>query len=150
METIHFYKTRDTYGQFSNFLDAPIIIDGVRWLTSEHFFQAAKFSPTDPEWAESIWASGTAGMAANKGRSRAHPLRPDWEEAKDGIMYLALLAKFTQYRILREILLNTGDAILVEHTSNDRYWGDGGDGSGKNMLGKLLMKVREVLSEVRV
>ena len=46
---------------------------------------------------------------------------------------------------IRSILLGTGDATLVEHTENDAYWGDGGDGSGKNMLGKILMRVRERL-----
>jgi ribA/ribD-fused uncharacterized protein len=46
---------------------------------------------------------------------------------------------------LRVILLATGEAKLVEHTSNDAYWGDGGDGSGKNMLGRVLMEVRERL-----
>jgi predicted NAD-dependent protein-ADP-ribosyltransferase YbiA (DUF1768 family) len=42
-------------------------------------------------------------------------------------------------------LLATGDAILIEHTRNDDYWADGGDGSGKNKLGLLLMQVREEL-----
>lgn len=44
---------------------------------------------------------------------------------------------------MKEILLSTGNAILVEHTEKDNYWGDGGDGSGKNRLGKILMKVRD-------
>jgi ribA/ribD-fused uncharacterized protein len=64
---------------------------------------------------------------------------------KDDIMREALRAKFTQHEDLRKILLETGDARLVEHTTNDRYWGDGGDGSGLNMLGKLLMELREEL-----
>ncbi len=34
------------------------------------------------------------------------------------------------------------DARLVEHTDNDVFWGDGGDGSGHNMLGRLLMEQR--------
>ena len=42
----------------------------------------------------------------------------------------------------REILLPTGDAKIVEHTENDAYWGDGGDGSGENKLGLILMRVR--------
>ena len=50
-------------------------------------------------------------------------------------MHEAVLAKFTQHADLREILLATGDARIVEHTENDAYWGDGGDGSGKNRLG---------------
>ncbi len=149
MSTINFYRAGGAYGQFSNFWGAPIVIDGVRWPTTEHFFQAAKFFQTDPDWAERIRTAETAKKAAYKGRSRIHPLRSDWEEVKDSIMYSTLLAKFTQHRSLRELLLNTGDADLVEHTTNDHYWGDGGDGSGKNMLGKLLMKVRKMLSDVR-
>ena len=82
-------------------------------------------------------------IAARMGRSRKRPLRPDWEEVKDDIMRQAVLAKFSQHADLEALLLGTGDAQLIEHTKNDRYWGDGGDGRGKNMLGKILMEVRE-------
>ena len=54
-------------------------------------------------------------------------------------------AKFAQHEDLRQVLLATGDATLVEHTEKDRYWGDGGDGSGRNMLGRILMEVRQEL-----
>jgi ribA/ribD-fused uncharacterized protein len=67
------------------------------------------------------------------------------QAAKDRIMHEAVLAKFSQHADLKEILLGTGDATIVEHTGNDRYWGDGGDGSGKNKLGQILMRVREEL-----
>ena len=56
-----------------------------------------------------------------------------------------LRAKFTQHPQLRSLLLSTGDAELVEHTANDNYWADGGDGSGKNRLGQLLMELRSEL-----
>ena len=75
-------------------------------------------------------------------------LRQDWEDVKDDIMLEALRAKFTQHNELKELLLSTGDAALVEHTFNDSYWGDGGDGSGRNMLGTLLCQVREELKEL--
>lgn len=84
-------------------------------------------------------------VAARLGRSRAQPLRPDWEQVKDDLMKTALLAKFRQNDDIRRILLSTGDAHLIEHTKNDSYWGDGGDGTGKNKLGLLLMEVREIL-----
>lgn len=54
-------------------------------------------------------------------------------------------AEFKQHEELQVLLLSTEDRKIVEHTSNDSYWGDGGDGSGKNMLGRILMEVREVL-----
>ena len=46
----------------------------------------------------------------------------------------AVHAKFAQNPALLAVLLSTGTAVLVEHTPRDSYWGDGGDGSGKNML----------------
>jgi hypothetical protein len=84
-------------------------------------------------------------IAARMGRDRSKPLRADWERVKDEVMRRAVLAKFTQHAELRDILLATGDALLVEHTRNDSYWGDGGDGRGRNMLGRILASVREEL-----
>ena len=83
--------------------------------------------------------------AALEGRDRQNPLRPDWEEVKDEVMLQALRMKFNQHPEIAKRLLATGDAILIEHTQNDAYWADGGDGSGKNRLGLLLMQVRDEL-----
>ena len=77
------------------------------------------------------------------GRDRKNPIRKDWESVKDNIMREAVYAKFTQHDDLKKILLSTGDEVLIEHTENDNYWADGGDGSGKNMLGIILMEVRD-------
>lgn len=57
-------------------------------------------------------------------------------------MRKAVRAKFQQYGELSELLLSTGEENIVEHTTNDSDWGDGGDGSGRNMLGRILMEVR--------
>jgi ribA/ribD-fused uncharacterized protein len=104
-----------------------------------------KFEGTEHE--DEIRESKTPAEAAKLGRDRSKPLRGDWEDIKDWVMRLAVYEKFTQHADLKSILLSTGDAELVEHTSNDSYWGDGGDGSGKNMLGKILMETRERLRE---
>lgn len=84
-------------------------------------------------------------VAARMGRSRKRPLRADWETVKDDVMREALRAKFSQHANARDLLLGTGDALIVERTKKDRYWGDGGDGSGLNRLGQLLMEVRKEL-----
>ena len=86
--------------------------------------------------------------AAIEGRNRQNPLRPDWEEVKDEVMLQALRMKFSQNPEIAKGLVATGDAILIEHTRNDDYWADGGDGSGKNKLGLLLMQVREELKNL--
>jgi ribA/ribD-fused uncharacterized protein len=142
---VRFYTTSGEHGCFSNFYRASITLHGKVWRTSEHYFQAQKFAGTPYE--EEIRAAKTPSEAARLGRSRKHPLRRDWEHVKENVMREALVAKFTQHTDLREILLGTGDALLIEHTENDSYWGDGGDGSGRNRLGRLLMEVREQLRE---
>jgi len=140
---IHFYSTSGEHGCLSNFYRVSIFLKGKRWPTSEHFFQAQKFSGTEHE--EEVRMCKTPRQAADKGRSRKLPLRSDWESVKDQLMREVVQAKFTQHEDLKAILLGTGDALLVEHTANDSYWGDGGDGSGRNMLGLILMEVREAL-----
>lgn len=60
-------------------------------------------------------------------------------------MKKAVLAKFSQHEDLRVLLLSTNESKIVEHTEHDRYWGDGGDGRGRNMLGRILMEVRNEL-----
>ncbi|MAZ56127.1 MAG: swarming motility protein YbiA, partial [Flavobacteriales bacterium] len=47
----------------------------------------------------------------------------------------------------KKYLLSTGDRELVEHTTRDSFWGDGGDGTGANQLGKGLMRIRTQLRE---
>jgi ribA/ribD-fused uncharacterized protein len=142
-QVINFYSTGDAYGEFSNFAAFPIRLDGQTWPTSEHYFQAQKFE--DEMHRDAIRMTASPMIVARMGRDRKKKLRADWESVKVGIMTDAVRAKFTQHDELRTLLLATGDAKLVEHTTNDSYWGDGGDGSGRNMLGQILMRVREEL-----
>ncbi|MBU7582923.1 MAG: NADAR family protein [Nostoc sp. TH1S01] len=112
-------------------------------LTSEHYFQAQKFVGTFH--LEQIRLARTPKEAAKMGRERSRPLRQDWEQVKDGIMKKAVLRKFKTHTDIREILLNTDDQEIVENSPIDYYWGCGADGSGKNMLGIILMEVRDIL-----
>jgi ribA/ribD-fused uncharacterized protein len=142
-DVIEFYLVDGEFGAFSNFAHYPIELDGKMWPTSEHFFQAQKFVGTEHE--EEIRRVESPMVAAKLGRDRKRPLRSDWESVKDEIMRSAVGAKFAQHKDLERLLIETGEATIVEHTKNDSYWGDGGDGSGKNMLGRILMEVREQL-----
>lgn len=147
-EKILFYRANEVpYGPFSNFdIQHPITLQGKLWRSTEHYFQAQKFVGTPHE--EAVRMADKPREAAAMGRDRNRPLRADWETVKDGIMREAVRAKFTQHGDCLSLLLNTGDAELVEHTTNDYYWADGGDGTGKNMLGKILMEVREELRAI--
>lgn len=143
MREIKFYRSGDDHGWMSNFARFPIELDGKDWPTSEHYYQAMKF--TDPQLQERVRLASGPGQAALIGRDKDLPLREDWDEVKDNVMRKVVLAKFRQHEELAYELVATGDAILIEHTKNDSYWADGGNGRGKNMLGVILMGVRDQL-----
>lgn len=140
---IYFYRTNEEYGCFSNFSRHSFKFDGKIWQTSEHFFQASKFVNT--KYYEMIRLTDSPMEAAQIGRRRDLPLRPDWEDVKNAIMKSAVYEKFKQNEEICNKLLSTGNSQIIEKTENDYYWGCGSRGTGKNMLGQILMEVREEL-----
>jgi len=145
MNEILFHTSRQPYFEFSNFLRGyPINLDSKVWPTTEHYYQAQKF--TCPILQEQVRNCGGPWDAAKMGRDPKNPLRPDWEQIKDDVMRKAIMAKFSQHDKLRKLLLSTEDAIIIEHSNKDSYWGD--YNNGKNMLGKILMETREILKKI--
>jgi N-glycosidase YbiA len=144
--TIYFYKVNEPFGCFSNFSPHPIHCFGLDWPTVEHFYQAHKFwgSPDQPIM-EVIRKVATPEEAAAIGRHSDRILRTDWETAKQEIMWMGVFTKFTTYQDLQEVLLATDEELLVENSPRDYYWGCGKDGTGRNELGKLLMRLRKLL-----
>ena len=131
------------YECFSNFYEAPIVYNEKEYVTNEHFFQAHK--ATTPEDFEKIRTAPTPGTAKRYGNQIK--LISNWEDKKDRIMFTALLLKFTQHPQLAFALLRTQNRYIEEGNNwGDKYWGVV-DGKGENTLGKLLMKVREILSQ---
>ncbi len=144
--TILFYTPQEQpYGCFSNFSRHGFTLDNMYWPTSEHYFQAQKFTGTPH--LEAVRLARTPKEAANIGRDRKRPLRPDWEQVKDDVMRRAVLAKFSAHTSIRAVLLGIGDEEIMENAPKDYYWGIGAGGTGKNMLGRILMEVRAILRE---
>lgn len=107
----------------------------------EHYFQAGK--TTSIEDYNYIVSSSDGYEAKRRGKKIA--MRYDWLKCRDNIMYEEVSLKFYVYKNLGDMLLSTGDELLIEgNTWGDRYWGvDLKTGIGENKLGKILMKVRE-------
>lgn len=142
--TIYFYKVWEPYGCFSNFSPHGIEIQGTYWSTVEHYYQAQKFvGSVDAAIIPSIYAAETPEQAAALGRCISRQLRSDWDAVKTQVMKEAVLKKFLTHADIRDILLATGDNLLVENSPNDYFWGCGADKTGENCLGKILMSVRE-------
>lgn len=91
-----------------------------------------------------------AGIGRRAERQQRHLLRPDWLDVKVDVMRTGLRAKFTQHSAPRALLLESGmgdhaGSLLIEASPHDMFWGRGFTGRGQNMLGKLLMELRESL-----
>jgi ribA/ribD-fused uncharacterized protein len=139
--TIYFFRADEQpYGCFANFSAHGFHLDGYWWPTAEHFYQSQKFSGMP--YADLIRAAATPRRAADLGRDASRPHRPDWQQVRDDVMYRAVIAKFGAHADIRATLLSTGDEPIVEDSPNDYYWGQGADGTGRNMLGLILVRVR--------
>jgi len=141
MKQIIFRKLKEPFGEFSNFYPITITIDGRDYKSTEHYYQSKKYEGT--EWEEYIRNQDKPGGAAHEGRRDDLPLRSDWNEVKLLVMRRALVAKFKKIDRMRNLLLSTGNAEIVEYSKTDYFWGRNEDGAGYNMLGKLLMELRE-------
>lgn len=145
---IHFYRANEKpYGVFSNLYKRPIMFEGREYPTSEHAYQAGKaVKESVREWILSAPSPSLVAMAAHG--LYTWDIVPDWSKVKFDRMRGVLRAKFTQHADLRDLLLSTGGARLVESAKADnpvnRLWGEV-NGKGKNMLGVLLMELRSEL-----
>lgn len=139
-KVIEFYRAQGDYGFLSNFYPSPFSLNNKHYPTVEHFYQSRKFQHKPME--DIIIAADSPAEAFQLGRNANVPLREDWEEIKEAVMWEAINLKFQQNQKLERQLLETGEAKLVEHTNKDKFWGDGGNGKGKNRLGAMLMQLR--------
>lgn len=150
---IRFYRSNERpYGVFSNLHRTPVAFEDRVFPTAEHAYQAGKAAkPEVREWILSAPTPALVAMAAHG--LYTWDIVPSWSKIKFDRMRSVLRAKFTQHPDLQEVLLETGSARLVEAGTTDnavnRLWGEV-DGKGKNMLGIMLMEIREELRRARV
>jgi len=145
---IQFYRANaKPYGAFSNLYRRPIFFEGREFPTAEHAYQAGKARKESVrEWLLSAPTAALLAMAAHG--LYTWDIVPNWSKTKYDRMRLVLRAKFAQHDDLRQLLLGTGNARLVEVGKVDnlvnRTWGEV-NGKGSNMLGRLLMELRDEL-----
>jgi ribA/ribD-fused uncharacterized protein len=145
---IRFYRASERpWGAFSNLYRREVDFEGETFATSEHAYQAGKArKPEVRRWLMDAPSPALLAMAAHG--LYYWDVAPGWSTGKFDRMRAVLRAKFTQHADLRELLLSTGDARLVESATVDnevnRLWGEVG-GVGRNMLGTMLMELRAEL-----
>lgn len=171
-EPILFYREYNLNGELSNYynkLSAHLKYENASYASSEHLYQSLKFvypgaSPETLEYAEKVRLAKTPNQArvlamlktggGYKWRTDLNePIRtalakgvkmnPDWENQKADCMRMVLRIKFNQDSHCAQVLLATKDCPLVEDSPFDAFWGIGKNKNGLNMLGKLLMEIRD-------
>ena len=131
------------YSFLNNFHPSTIYVDGISYPTIEHAYQCHK---TLDQSSRDIIRNAKDPMSAKK-LGRSLMLREDWDLVKVDLMRKFIRLKF-ENPILREMLVSTGDAELIQDNLwNDRFWGVC-KGVGENWLGKILVEVRnEIVAE---
>lgn len=174
---LKFDRETNPWGEFSNFWQhsSPLIYKGQPYATAEHLYQSMKYqydncSDASLQYADVIRTASTPfkakllaqqkclnryewqvalGKLISEFRAKGAVHNPNWNVEKLDVMWEILQLKFEKDTHCRQKLLNTIGFQLVEHSKTDGYWGDGGDGSGENRLGRLLTKLRDNLVSER-
>ncbi|NGN45225.1 DUF1768 domain-containing protein [Mesorhizobium sp. CGMCC 1.15528] len=148
--SVVFLKTNERFGGLSNMAPGfPLRVNGVRIRTSEALYQACRF-PHMPEVQQLIIGENSPMTAKMRSKPYRRVSRHDWDFVRVKIMRWCLRVKLAQnWREFGRLLLATGHRPIVEQSRKDDFWGakvaDDGTLVGMNVLGRLLMELREQL-----
>jgi ribA/ribD-fused uncharacterized protein len=152
---VWFYKKEENplTAFMGNFHPCSIELWGLRFQCAEAAFQAAKFSPNKAvmQRFQNLDGQSAFRLGRQLSQSWTRSQTDAWRTQNLDVMREVAHAKFHQNPELKALLLATGNAYLVEHIpvrGRDAYWGDNGDGTGKNWLGRVLMETRQGLGGV--
>jgi ribA/ribD-fused uncharacterized protein len=142
---------------FSQWWVAPFEVEGITYLTAEHWMMAGKARMFGDEAAmPKILGATKPAVAKEEGRKVLNFVPEVWDKVKFDLVVEGNWHKFSQHPALKGFLLQTGEKVLVEASPVDRIWGIGlaadhpsagnpGQWQGENLLGFALMEVRDKL-----
>ena len=157
MDAVFFHKPDESYGFLSNWYPSPFEIDGMKFSCAEQYLMYRKcIIFGDEETAQKVMKTDDPASQQAIGRKAKGYVHNVWAGMRQMVAFKALLAKFSQNKDLRQKLLDTGDAFLVECAASDKVWAcglrlndekrfDTANWTGQNILGFTLMQVRDLL-----
>ena len=152
-DSVVFLKTDAPFGGLSNMAGGyPIQVNGVRILTSEALYQVCRF-PHLPDVQKLIIGQVSPMTAKMRSKPYRKDSRPDWDQVRVRIMRWSLRMKLANnWNTFSALLLKSGDRPIVEESRKDDFWGakvvdDGDTLVGMNVLGRLLMELREQVKQ---
>src|SRR5262245_33121636 len=151
-ESAVFCKTNEEFGGLSNMAAGfSLRVNGVDILTSEALYQACRF-PQLPDVQRLIIDQKSPMTAKMKSKPHRSKTREDWDAVRTRVMRWCLRVKLAQNWVtFRDLLLSTGERPIVEESKKDDFWGAFAQEDdtlvGRNVLGRLLMELREELKK---
>lgn len=149
-EVASFRSTKEKYGGLSNMAGGyPLRVEGIFIHSSEALYQACRF-PHRPEVQQLIIDQRSPMTAKMVSKPYREDSRPDWDRIRVRVMRWSLRVKLAMHwPNFGGLLLSTGELPIVEDSRRDAFWGaipqDDGTLIGMNVLGRLLMELREEL-----
>lgn len=159
LEAIFFHKPEEPYGYLSNWYPSRFTIDEVCFTSAEQYIMYQKcLIFGDLASAQKVLATNDPQEQQTIGRAANGYVEAVWAGMRQLVAARALHAKFSQNDKLRDKLLLTGDAILVECAKSDKVWACGvglydtdrfnaGLWRGQNLLGFALMEIRNIFKQ---
>ncbi len=145
-QAIEFNGKSTKYKEFGTYHPVKLVIDDKIWPSAEHYFQAMKYT-NNPAYQEEIRKAKTPAAAKKLGKSAEKTMREDWNTYRETVMMNVNRVKFGDaHPDLKQLLISTGDALLLNASPQDNFWGIGRKREGRNKLGKILMEIRAELA----
>ncbi|KAK7198007.1 hypothetical protein NESM_000756000 [Novymonas esmeraldas] len=143
VNVITFCEVHDSqYGVLSPLSPSPLVVRHVQYPSLHHYFLCERFKGSPAErWVAEATTVWSLDRLVKTAEAEGHQ-RTNWNKVKVDVMLLGTYLKFKQNEAARAVLLSTHPSLLLYHTSTDDFWGDGGDGKGKNVLGIATMAAR--------
>lgn len=164
---------KGAYHWLSNFAPCTFTHQGLTYKSVEHLYQAHKVTPEaiikiphptnqnskiQVNAREYLATCGNPKKAVHKYKIK--PPKTWFEGLREEVMHTGLEYKFIANNEYKQLLLSTGEALLIEgNIWHDNYWGnctcltnpeatfkkETCKNPGKNMLGKMIMEIRSLL-----
>ena len=157
VDCVFFHKPSEPHGYLSNWFASPFVIDDIQFSSAEQYIMYRKCMIFgDQASADAVLATDDTKQQQDIGREAKGYIGSVWAGRRQLIAIQGLLAKFSQNEELKQKLLGTGDAWLVECAHSDTIWAcgirlnederfDARNWCGQNILGFALMEVRDIL-----
>lgn len=158
---IYFYRESEEFGCMSNFYKINFVVDGITYFCTEQYIMKKKQELFDPDDIDGFGINIMNSKSPTKIKGFGRKIRNFndniWGEKVYSIGYTGIFAKFDQNSNIRQILCNT-NKNLYEASPSDKIWGIGMNAQdaiknntykyGQNLLGKILMQVRNDFKSV--